>query len=106
MSGGPPIGRGGHFVVPLGVGATLGAGTGVVGVADPAVEESGGGSGSTFDPVPGVAPDGEGDIARGSVTDPAPPPVDPGSGSTFDPVPGVAPDGEAETLGDAPEPPL
>src|SRR5918912_8187 len=96
MSGGPPIGRGGHFVVPLGVGATLGAGTGVVGVADPAVEESGGGSGSAFDPVPGEAPDGEGDIAPGSVLDPAPPPVEPGSGSTFDPVPGLAPEGDGE----------
>jgi hypothetical protein len=82
-------------VVPLGVGATLGGETGAPDVDDgPAVDESGGASGSTFDPVPGVAPLGDGAMGRLSVLDPDT--AEPGSGSVFEPVPGLAPEDDGE----------
>jgi hypothetical protein len=66
----------------------LGGGTGVGPLLGPAVEVSGGGNASTFEPLPGAAAPvgGLGDLASGS------PGFDPGSSSAFDPDPaGAAP---------------
>ena len=87
-----------HFCEPLGVGFTLGDGTGVVDVEGPAVEVSGGGTASTFEPLPaGAAPvDGLGLRVPGS------PGVEPGRASTFDPDPaGGAPAAAAGGLVDS-----
>jgi hypothetical protein len=65
-----------------------------VALGAPGVLASGGGSASTFDPVPGVLPpalfDGSG-IVLDPVDAPDPSGFAPGSVSTFEPVPGDAP---------------
>jgi hypothetical protein len=84
----------GYFGVPLGDGG--------MGPLEPDSVEPG--SGSTFDPVPGVAPLGDG--AKGRLSVPELDPTEPGNGATFDPVPGLAPDGGGEPVDgpDAPPP--
>jgi hypothetical protein len=83
---------------PRGVGATLGWGTGVVESDGPGVEVSGGGSASTFDPVPGVLPPavvGAPDSGRSG--------TDPGNGETRVPGGGIWPEGgvgDGATLGE------